>query len=65
MKINHLLFVVLAMSLVSCNEKSAPNKAGSEIIVEASVVETRAGYEGQSVLPSSFVMDVDQDNDKY
>lgn len=37
----------------------------SEIKVAAQVLQTRAGYEGTSVLPANFVMDIDQDGSNY
>lgn len=65
MKINYLLVVLLASALISCNKTDVSAVDESEILVSASVVETRAGYEGTSVLPSTFVMDIDQSGINY
>lgn len=65
MKSHYLFIILLTFLLVSCNRKFDPTANESEIIIAASVLETRVGYEGTSVLPSSFVMDVDQSGSKY
>lgn len=61
MKLKFITFSILvAIAVISCtkNEMTSPKEA--EIIVQAGVVQTRAGYEGTSVLPQNFVMNVTQ-----
>ena len=65
MKISHLLFILPAAVVISCNGKHEPTINEYVIIVAASVAEARVGYEGTSVLPSTFVMDIDQSGSNY
>ena len=64
MKLKFIILSVLAVSaVVSCtkNEAVSTSTKESEIIVQAGVVQTRAGY-GSNVLPETFVMDVKQNS---
>lgn len=65
MKIINPLFIFLASVMISCNGKFEQTTNDSEITVAASVIETRAGYEGTTNLPSAFVMDIDQSGSNY
>ena len=62
------LFVLFsAVCIASCNEKidAADDVAAERITVMSEVTETKAGYEGTTVLPSKFIMNIDQNNSSY
>ena len=66
MKLKFIALPVLVVSaLLSCSKSDLNSTKETEIIVQADVAQTRAGY-GGSILPDSFVMDVTQGADsKY
>lgn len=56
--------LVAALSFISCNEKLVPElpEAGEYITVTTQVApQSKAGYEGTSVLPDQFVITIDQE----
>ena len=62
------LFILLsAVCIASCNEKIdvCDDVAAEQITVISEVSKTKAGYEGTTVLPSKFIMNIDQDNSNY
>lgn len=62
------LFVLFsAVCIASCNEKidASDNVAAERITVMSEVAETKAGYEGTTVLPFKFIMNIDQNNSSY
>ena len=62
------LFVLFsAVCIASCNEKidASDDVAAERITVMSEVAETKAGYEGTTVLPSKFIMNIDQNNSSY
>ena len=67
MKLNFItlsFFAALAFAACTKSESFTPKEA--EILVQAGVAQTRAGYEGTAILPAKFVMDVEQNADsKY
>lgn len=60
-----LVVLTVLLCAVSCNEKAYPEipDAAESIIVRTQVGETKAGYEGNTVLPSVFIMDISQGGD--
>lgn len=57
------IITIVLLSAVSCNEEIVTDysEAGSNITVTLQVKsETKAGYEGTSVLPERFIIDIDQ-----
>lgn len=65
--IKALFLLFSAVCIVSCNEKidASDNVAAERITVMSEVAETKAGYEGTTVLPSKFIMNIDQNNSSY
>ena len=62
------LFILLsAVCIASCNEKIdvCDDVAAEQITVISEVSKTKAGYEGTTVLPSKFIMNIDQNNSNY
>lgn len=57
------LSICAAVACVSCTKDVSLSLKEAEIIVEARVTETRAGYEGTLVLPDMFIMDIVQNSD--
>ena len=59
------LSILAAMTFSSCTKTDTFSPKASEIVVQAGVAQTRAGYDANN-LPSAFVMDVLQNSDpKY
>ena len=65
--IKALFLLFSAVCIASCNEKidASDNVAAERITVMSEVAETKAGYEGTTVLPSKFIMNIDQNNSSY
>ena len=65
--VRKLFISIAALSfIVGCNKVMEETQEGGagEIIVTTSV-DTKAGYEGATVLPTNFVMDIDQKVAEY
>lgn len=63
-KILILTSALAALSFISCNEKLVPElpEAGEYITVTTQVApQSKAGYEGTSVLPDQFIITIDQE----
>lgn len=65
-KIIGLITAIAAIAcVVSCNKDITEIEDNGSYIVVKSSVETKAGYEGTTVLPSEFIMDVNQGVERY
>ena len=63
MKLKFVAFSILGISAVfSCTKSDLTSPKEAEIIVQAGVAQTRAGYD-EDILPESFVMDILQNSD--
>ena len=61
MKLSNIVLTALsAVSIFACTRHDADLQVNSVISVTAGVEQTKVGYEGTSVLPSTFVMDIAQ-----
>ena len=55
MKLKSILFTIVSvMTFVSCTKSDLRSFKETDIVVLANVIQTRAGYEGTSVLPDTL-----------
>lgn len=65
-KFIQILAVSATALITACEERLTSNDYATPITVTSQVSEkTRAGYEGTTSLPSTFVMDIDQQSENY